>query len=408
MGQVFRHHRLCKQDGPLGPYIESFAAEMRGECYAQQTSELQARLVTDFGRWLAKRGIQAQEITAELFQPYLRARSRRRFPTGNEVSALRRLLNLLIRKGVVPEPVPPAATAAERLQSEFRLYLQQKRALAATTQDCYLSFVSEFLTERFGVGPVDLSCLCAADVTGFVRRRAVTIRSIRVQLMTTALRSFLRFARYRGDIDKDLAACVPAVANWKLSTIPRALPPNQVECVLISIDRGTAMGRRDYAILLILARLGLRAGEIRTLTLEDLDWQEGLITVRGKADRYSQMPLPADVGEAIADYLQYGRQTVGSRCLFLRTRAPAGGFKSKCGIGSIVLHALARAGVDAPRKGTHQFRHGLASQMLRQGASLFEIGELLRHRSPQTTAIYAKVDLASLATLALPWPGGAA
>jgi integrase/recombinase XerD len=407
MEQVFRQHRLCKQDGPLGPYIDFYAAEMRGECYAQQTSEIQIRLVADFGRWLAKRGIPAQEITAELFQPYLRARRRRRLPTGNDVSALRRLLDLLTRKGVVPAPVPPAATAADRLQSEFRMYLQQERALASTTQDCYLKFVGEFLSERFGIGPVDLSGLRAADITGFVRRRAITIQSIRVQLMTTALRSFLRFARYRGDIDKDLAACVPAVANWKLSTIPRALPPCQVERVLTSIDRGTAMGRRDYAILLILARLGLRAGEIKTLTLEDLDWQEGLITVRGKAGRYSQLPLPADVGEAIADYLQHGRPTVSSRCVFLRMRAPAGGFKGQCGIGSIVQHALARAGVDAPRKGAHQFRHGLASQMLRQGASLFEIGELLRHRSPQTTAIYAKVDLASLATLALPWPGGA-
>jgi site-specific recombinase XerD len=407
MEQVFRHHRLCKQEGPLGPYIDCFAAEMRDERYAQHTSELQVRLVTDFGRWLANRGIQAQEITAGLFKPYLRSRRRRRFPTGNDVSALRRLLDLLIRKGVVPEPVTPAVTAADLLQSEFRLYLQQERALASTTQSYYLAFVSEFLKERFGAGPVDLSSLSATDVTGFVRRRAVTIQSRRVQLMTTALRSFLRFARCRGDIDKDLAACVPAVANWKLSTIPRAIPSSQVELVLTSVDRRTAMGRRDYAILLILARLGLRAGEITTLTLEDLNWQEGLITVRGKAGRYSQLPLPVDVGEAIADYLQHGRPMDSSRCVFLRTRAPAGGFKGQCGIGSVVKHALARAGVDAPRKGAHQFRHGLASQMLRQGASLFEIGELLRHRSPQTTAIYAKVDLVSLATLALPWPGGA-
>lgn len=407
MEQVFRHHRLCKQEGPLGPYIDCFAAEMRDERYAQHTSELQVRLVTDFGRWLANRGIQAQEITAGLFKPYLRSRRRRRFPTGNDVSALRRLLDLLIRKGVVPEPVTPAVTAADLLQSEFRLYLQQERALASTTQSYYLAFVSEFLKECFGTGPVDLSSLSATDVTGFVRRRAVTIQSRRVQLMTTALRSFLRFARCRGDIDKDLAACVPAVANWKLSTIPRAIPSSQVELVLTSVDRRTAMGRRDYAILLILARLGLRAGEITTLTLEDLNWQEGLITVRGKAGRYSQLPLPVDVGEAIADYLQHGRPMDSSRCVFLRTRAPAGGFKGQCGIGSVVKHALARAGVDAPRKGAHQFRHGLASQMLRQGASLFEIGELLRHRSPQTTAIYAKVDLVSLATLALPWPGGA-
>src|SRR5712692_604229 len=407
MEQVFKEHRLCKQDGPLGPYIDSYAAQMRNEGYAQQTSELQTRVVVDFGRWLAKRQIQTREITAGLFQPYLRARARRRRPTRGDVSALQRLLNLLVRQGVIPEPTLPASTPAYRLQSEFRLYLQNERALASRTQDCYLTFVSEFLKERFGVGPVDLSCLCAADVTGFVQRRAITIQSIRVQLMTTALRSFLRFARYRGDIDKDLAACVPAVANWKLSPIPRALPPDQVERVLASIDRNTAMGRRDYAILLILARLGLRAGEIKTLTLEDLDWQEGTITVCGKAGRYSQLPLPADVGEAIADYLRKGRPTANSRCVFLRAKAPAGSFRGQCGIGSIVRHALARAGVDSPRKGAHQFRHGLASEMLRQGASLFEIGELLRHRSPQTTAIYAKVDLASLAKLALPWPGGA-
>jgi len=391
----------------LGPYIDSYAAEIREEGYAQQTSELQIRLVVDFGRWLAKRRIMTQEIAAELFQPYLRARARRRHPTRSDSAALQRLLDLLVRQGVVSAPVSPAATPADRLRTEFHLYLQQERALASTTQSYYLTFVGEFLKERFGAGPVDLSCLSAADVTGFVQRRAVTIQSRRVQLMTTALRSFLRFARYRGDIDKDLAACVPAVANWKLSTIPRALPPSQVELVLASIDRNTAMGRRDYAVLLILARLGLRAGEIRTLTLEDLDWQEGLITVRGKAGRYSQLPLPADVGEAIADYLRNGRPTANSRCVFLRTKAPAGGFKGQCGIGFIVKHALARAGVDSPRKGAHQFRHGLASQMLRQGASLSEIGELLRHRSPQTTAIYAKVDLASLATLALPWPGGA-
>jgi site-specific recombinase XerD len=407
MHQVFKDHQLCKQDSPLGSYLDTYAAEMRTEGYPQQTIELQICLIADFSRWLAKRQITAQEVRAELFQPYLRARARRRRPTGSESRALRRLLNLLVREGAVPESVSPAATPTDRLGNEFRFYLQQERALASTTQSYYLTFVSEFLRERFGTGPVDLSCLRAADVTGFVQRRAITIQSRRVQLMTTALRSFLRFARYRGDIDKDLAACVPAVANWKLSTIPRALPPDQVELVLASIDRKTAMGSRDYAILLVLARLGLRAGEIRALTLEDLDWQEGLITVRGKAGRYSQLPLPADVGEAIADYLRHGRPSANSRCVFLRAKAPAGGFKGPSGIGSMVRHALARAGVDSPRKGAHQFRHGLACQMLRQGASLSEIGELLRHRSPQTTAIYAKVDMASLATLALPWPGGA-
>ena len=286
MMQVFKAHRLCSQDGPLGPYINSYEVQMRSEGYAQQTREVQIRLVADFGCWLAKRRIPAPEITAELFRPYLRARARRRRPTRNDLPALDRLLELLRKQGVVASAVSPAAIPVERLLGEFRLYLRQERALASTTQACYTGFAGEFLTERFGVGPVDLSLLCAADVTRFVRRRAVAIRSKRVQLMTTALRSFLRFARYRGDIEKDLAACIPAVANWKQSTLPRALPPDQVEQVLASIDRKTAIGRRDYAILLILARLGLRAGEIRALTLEDLDWQEGLITVRGKAGRF--------------------------------------------------------------------------------------------------------------------------
>jgi site-specific recombinase XerD len=196
------------------------------------------------------------------------------------------------------------------------------------------------------------------------------------------------------------------VANWKQSSLPRALPPEQVEQVLASIDRKTAIGRRDYAILLILARLGLRAGEIKALTLEDLDWREGLITVRGKAGRLSQIPLPRDVGAAIADYLQHGRPTASSRCVFIRARAPLEGFQGQSGVGSMVRHALQRAGIDAVRTGAHQFRHALACQMLKQGASLSEIGELLRHRSPQTTAIYAKVDLDSLASLALSWPGG--
>ena len=165
MKQVFSAHQLCEQDGPLGPYIESYDAEMRGEGYARQTRELQIRLVADFGCWLAKRGIQAQDITAELFRPYLRARARRRRPTRNDLSALQRLLELLRRQGVVAAAVSPAATPAERLQSEFRLYLRQERALASTTQAAYTAFVSEFLTERFGAGPVDLSRLCAADVT---------------------------------------------------------------------------------------------------------------------------------------------------------------------------------------------------------------------------------------------------
>jgi integrase/recombinase XerD len=398
---------LRMHEGPLGQYIDAYAAEIRAEGYAHGSAVSQIRLVADFSRWLVKHRIKAQELTAEHFQSYLRSRVRNRSPGRSDHAVSRRLLNLLLRQGVIPERSLPAPTPLGQLQEEFRVYLRQERALASTTTIGYLSFVGEFLAACFGTGPVELSSLCAAAVTGFVQRRATSLHSKRVQLMTTALRSFLRFARYRGDLNADLAACVPSVASWSLSTVPRDLPAKQVELVLASCNRQTALGRRDFAILLLLARLGLRAGEVAALTLEDVDWQAGSITVCGKAGRYSQLPLPVDVGEAIADYLRNGRPRASSRRVFLRGRAPASGFKGHEAIGAVVKYALARAGIDSPRKGAHQFRHGLACQMLRQGASLAEIGELLRHRSPQTTAIYAKVDLVSLETLALPWPGGA-
>jgi len=408
MNLIFKDPKTLQRmhEGPLGSYMDSYAADMHEQGYAQTSAESLIRLVADFSRWLAKYRITPQEVRMEHGERYLRLRARHRRPKSNDLAAIKRLLHLLLRQRVIPEPSLPAATPAEQLREEFGLYLRQERALASITVRHYLSFVAEFLAERFGVGPVDLAILCAADVTGFVRRRAISMKSKRVQLMTTALRSFLRFARYRGDLRTDLAACVPSVANYSLSTIPRALPPEQTERVLASCKRNTAVGRRDYAILLLLARLGLRAGEVITLHLEDLDWQNGWITVRGKGGRYSQLPLPTDVGEAIADYLRSVRPKAADRCVFLRSKAPVTSFRGPQAIASLIRHALARAGVHSPRKGAHQFRHGLATQMLRQGVSLAEIGELLRHRSPQTTTIYAKVDLAALRTLALPWPGG--
>jgi integrase len=204
----------------------------------------------------------------------------------------------------------------------------------------------------------------------------------------------------------DLAACVPIVPNWSKSTLPKFLPPGTVQRVLNRCDRQAPLGRRNYAILLLLARLGLRAGEVVALNLEDIDWETSQMTVNGKGGRSTPMPLPADVGEAIAAYLRNGRPRCSSRRVFIRAKAPLGGFASSVAISFIVMRALERAGVKSTRKGAHLFRHTLACDLLRQGCSLDEIGELLRHQSPDTTAIYAKVDLAALHSLALPWPGG--
>jgi site-specific recombinase XerD len=212
---------------------------------------------------------------------------------------------------------------------------------------------------------------------------------------------------HQGQISVDLARCVPPVANWSLSTVPKFLPAGTVQRLLDHYERNTPEGRRNYAVLLLLARLGLRACEIVALNLDDLDWNNGLINIRGKGGRLAQLPLPYDVGEAIALYLRFARPRCTCRRVFLRHMAPVRGFAHSITVSTIVRRALIRAGVDSVRKGAHLFRHTLATDLLRQGASLDGIGELLRHQSPNTTALYAKVDLTTLRTLALPWPGGA-
>jgi site-specific recombinase XerD len=302
---------------------------------------------------------------------------------------------------------PRRLTPVERCAQEFEQYLREQRLLASATIVNYVPFIGGFLKKRFGRGPVKLWKLRARDVVRYVQRQAPRLHLKRAKLLTTALRSFLRYGCYRGEIRADLVTAVPCVANWSMPLIPRAIAPDQVRRVLRHIDRATTVGRRDYAILLLLARLGLRAGEIVFLELEDIDWKAGCLSVRGKGGRRTQLPLPRDVGDALVAYLRDGRPHTQSRRVFLRANAPVRGFLGPSTVSTVVRHALLRAGVDAPTAGAHQFRHGLASEMLRHGASLREIGDLLGHRSPETTKIYAKVDLEALRTLAQPWPGGA-
>lgn len=391
---------------PLGPYVESFIRQLIDQGYTQRTVRPYLRLVADFSCWLEQQRVIVEEITPEHIKQYFKQPQR---PSRRGYAfTLQRFLDFLRQQGVIPEKTTSIVrTPAELLADEFGSYLRQERALAEITVTHYLVFINRFLKERFADGKIDLSVLCAADVVGFVERQAVVLHPKRAKIMTTALRSFLQYARYRGDIKMELAAAVPTVANWAKSSIPRFLSPDQIELVLAHCNRQTAIGRRDYAILLLLARLGLRGGEVAALTLGDIDWESGYISVCGKGSRRTQLPLPVEVGEAITSYLKNGRPSSANRRLFLRGRAPAVGFRGPVAISSLVMHALGRAGINAPHKGAHLFRHSLATGMLGQGASLAEIGELLRHRSPETTTIYAKVDLGSLRLLALPWPGGA-
>jgi len=410
MEQFFKNPQTLSRmhEGPLGSYIGPFSKQLTDQGYARYTARYQLHLVVDFSRWLEQQHVTIKEITPEHIECYLQQRAQRCRIREGDAFALQRLLELIRQEGGIADEVAIIMqTPADLLADEFGFYLRQERALADSTVTFYLKFISRFLKDRFADGQADLSVLCVADVVGFVERQAPCLHPKRAKVMTTALRSFLQYARYRGDITVDLAAAVPTVANWAMASIPRFLSPDQVELVLAHCDRQTAIGRRDYAILLLLARLGLRASEVVELTLEDIDWEAGYITVRGKDGHRTPMPIQVEVGQAIAAYLKDGRPGSTSRRLFLRGRAPAVGFRSQVAVSSLVMHALRRAGIDSPRKGAHLFRHTLATRMLNQGASLAEIGQLLRHKSPQTTAIYAKVDLTALRTLALPWPGGA-
>jgi integrase/recombinase XerD len=396
-------------EGPLAAHIGPFAKWASEQGYAFCSLRRQVLLAACFSRWLGRKDVRVRSVSSEHAVQYLRYRARLVQIHKGDTAALRYLIEFLNRAGVTPaeKMAEPRLNPAEQCAGEFELYLREERVLAEATIINYMPHIRGFLKHRFGEGTVNLSRLCAGDVVGFVQRQAPRLHPKRSKLMTTALRSFLQYARYCGQVTADLAAAVPVVPNWSMSGLPRAITTEQVRQLLASINRRTAMGRRDYAILLLLARLGLRSSEVAFLDLDDIDWNLGQLSVRGKRGQCTQLPLTPEVGKAIAAYLRQGRPESASRRLFLRAKAPLGGFKGASGVGSVVRHSLKRAKVDAPTCGAHQFRHGLATDMLRQGASLGEIGELLRHRHPQTTTIYAKVDIDALRTLAMPWPGGA-
>ncbi len=399
---------LRAPEGPLSPYLCKFAAFISEQGYAQKTIQNYVFLAACFSRWLKIQDVKQHQIVSDHSLRYLHYRAQQRKPHRGDHAALGHLLGFLRNEGVVAAENESVQrlTSVERCVLTYEQYLREARGLAQATIVNYGPFVRHFLEIRFGTAAVMLSSLCARDVVEFVQHQAPRLHAKRAKLMTSALRSFLRYTRYCGETILDLAAAVPTVPNWSMPSIPRAISTDQVCQLLASIDQSTAMGRRDYAILMLLARLGLRLSEVTFLELDDIDWNASTLNVRSKGGMRHAFPLPLDVGESIAAYLQDGRPRVTCRRIFLRVRAPIQGFRSITGVSSIVRHSLKRCGIQAPTYGTHQFRHGLATEMLRQGASLGEIGDVLGHRNLQTTTIYTKVDIDALRTLASPWPGG--
>lgn len=393
------------RDAPLALHVDAFAKRLQGLGYARSTSQEKLRVVGIFGRWLQRRDLLVAEVDEQRIVEFLRRHARL---GRGDATTLGDLLETLREDGVVRRPTPDVdETQLHRLEGEFGRYLSVERGLSRAALTNSLPFVRSFLTHRFGTRSIAMDEVRPPDVARFLVRKLQTVGPSRAKLMVWALRSFFRFVRSRGDIAIDLASSVPKVADWRLSALPKSLQADEVERLISSCRRETVTGQRDYTLLLLLARLGLRAGEVVAMTLDDIDWEAGALTVRGKGGRKDRLPIPRDVGQAMATYLRQGRpKDCSTRRFFVRRKAPRRGFASSVAVCTIVRRALERADIASPRKGAHLLRHSLASEMLRKGGSLAEIGQVLRHRSVDTTAIYAKVDLVAMRALARPWPSG--
>jgi site-specific recombinase XerD len=394
--------------GPLASYIEGFAAQLSLKGYAQNTVRAKCDVLGDLSRWLERRQQSVAALDEGRLRRFQATRRRRDKARRGDPATGQQFLEFLRERNVIAvaaQQIDRAAAAG--LTRDFAEFLHSERGLSRSTVVSYLPTVRCFLDERFGRKALRLNKLRPQDFHRFILREVRRVSRSHGKATVTALRSFLRFLLQRGAIQIDLARTLPGVASWRLSHLPKSLPPEQVERLLACCDRRSPTGKRDYAILLLLARLGLRAGEVLAMTLEDLDWEGGEMVVRGKGQRLERLPLPADVGAALACYLCDVRTRCATRRVFIRMVAPQQGLAGPVAICCIVRRALQRAGLAPEFKGAHLLRHSLATNLLRRGASLGEIGQLLRHRQPTTTQIYAKVDITALRGIALPWPGGA-
>jgi integrase/recombinase XerD len=386
--------------GQLVPYVEGLRLFLLDLGYTPTSAAQLLRLARHLGRWLDERSLGLAKLTPTLAARFIRARRRAGRTQFVSMRSLQPILTFLSSAGAIPAATetPLRKDPADSLVGAYLVYLDQERGLAAPTRSSHEHFTKLLLDAH-----PDVESLAAVDITGFVLRASRQYALSSAKVITTVLRSFLRYLYVSGQVTVDLRGAVPTVAGWRLSGLPKAIAAEDVTQLLRSCDRRTALGKRDFAILLLLARLGLRAGEVRALSLDDVRWAEGVIVVRGKGSVISDLPLPADVGRALVAYLRV-RGRPPTRILFLRARAPSRGMGAST-VTQIVLRASRRAGL-APVF-AHRLRHTVATEMLRHGGSLTEIANALRHRDPDTTAIYAKVDTSRLRELARPWPGRA-
>ena len=391
---------------PLAPYARGFCLVLVERGWARSSALNQMKLIACLSRWMVGEQLAVADLTPERVEQFVGWRGAEGYRHFRSSHGLVPLLCYLRVLGVAPEPPAPSSDGpVDVLVDRYRGYLLRERGLAAGTLRYYARVARLFLAETSAPGgEPDLARLSAGEVSSFVLEQCAARSAGSAKTVVMALRSLLRFLHVDGVTGEDLAGAVPAVAPQPRS-LPRALPAGVIRRLLASCDRRTRTGRRDFAVLIVLSRLGLRAGEVAAIELSDIDWVAGELLVRGKGGRRERLPLPVDVGRALAGYVQRGRPRVPGGRLFLRVKAPAGGLSSS-GVSGIVHAACRRCGL--PVVGAHRLRHTAATETLRAGASLQEIGQLLRQQSSSTTAIYARVDRDRLRELARPWPGGVA
>lgn len=389
--------------GPLEPYAVGFRDELKRLGYRPNAASNLLQLMAHVSRWLGHHQLEPGELTPVRVDEFLVDRRAEGYRLWLSRKAIEPMLAFLRSVGVVPDPpLSSPGTAADELVGVFESYLVAERGLATATVSAYVYVARLFLSARSPICGADVAGLTAGEVTGFVLA-ATTGRSVGYsQYVACGLRAFLRFLHVTSRTDAKLDAAVPKIASWRLSGVPRPISHAEVAALLESCDRRTTFGCRDYAALVLMIRLGLRSGEVASLGLDDVDWRAGEIIIQGKGNRVERLPLPVDVGEAVAGWIRRGRPRCDSRAVFTRVRAPHRQL-SAGGVGAIVKSAALRAGLSGVN--AHRLRHTAATGMLAAGADLTEIGQVLRHTKMLTTAIYTKVDDDALRPLALPWPG---
>lgn len=384
----------------MSPWAAGYERWLAARGYARWSVRKRVCQLATLSSWLEREGLAVGELNEQCAEVFLGSRRDAGYVTWVTSRCMELPLAYLREVGAVPSAAVVVSDGPwSELLADYRDYLVQERGLALLTVVSYERIARLFLEQQ----PGQFESLTAAAVSGFLARECPRRSVSGARDLVGRLRPFLRYLHVAGLIETPLVWAVPGVADLRDRSLSRGVEPRVVSRLLASCDRRRTVGRRDYAILLLLIRLGLRAGEVAAMRLEDLDWRAGELVVRGKGDRQDRLPLPVDVGQALASYLQR-RGPSELRAVFLRLRAPAGAL-TRIGVCSVVQDACVRAGV--PPVGAHRLRHTAATAMLREGASLTEIALVLRHREIKTTAQYAKVDRARLRPLAMPWPGGA-